>query len=135
MYFKNRLLVPLMSGVALCLSGCSSIDRSSDLQHHALRAGSSNKADVVNAIGLPAKTDKDIAKGLEFWFYSGTSINTSYFIPVPVATAASRGLTTVFYSDIGAKNVTTPDATLQIFVFDRDGRLVDIHKPSTGKKE
>jgi hypothetical protein len=128
------LAAGLLAGVA-CLPGCSSIDRTSDLQHHALVAGSSSKADVVNAIGLPAQTARDAGQGREYWYYSANAFNTSYFVPLPVAATASQGMTTVFYSDVGPKNMRAIGTDTQVFVFDHAGHLIDIRKPSTGKQE
>lgn len=132
---KPLILPALLSLALLALPACSSIDRSGDLQNHTLSAKTSRKTDVVNAIGLPAKTQKDAAKGLEFWFYTGKPISSSYFVPMPVAaTPYSPGLTQVFYADLGAKNVTGNDPVALIAVFDSEGRLVDIYNPSARKR-
>jgi hypothetical protein len=130
---KAKLFAPtLLSLAAIVLSGCSSIERASDLQNHSLSKRTSRKTDVVNAIGLPIKTEKDASKGLEFWFYTGKPISSSFFIPLPVAAIpAGANLTQVFYSNLGAKNISSNQQIALICVFEQDGRLVDIYNPNS----
>ncbi len=123
-------MTKLASILALSLlAACaSSIDRSVQLRGAKLVAGVSTKSDVVNMIGLPAKIDRDEAKKLEIWQYTGKAINSSSFVPLPILNAGDiYGVTT-------RSNIENQPVTL-ICVFDEAGRLLDIIKPTQGDKK
>lgn len=111
------------------LAACSSsIDRSDQLRDAKLVAGISTKSDVVNMIGLPAKIDRDEAKKLEIWQYTGKPLSSSFFVPLPILNVGDiYGITT--RSSIGNQPVTL------ICVFDEAGRLLNIYKPTQGENK
>ena len=85
---RNTWSVALAAGLIVVggqFAGCSSIDRSSELAHNRLEVGVATKSQVVDAIGLPAKTSRDDAQHVEFWYYTGKPEMSSYFIPMPIA--------------------------------------------------
>lgn len=115
---------------ALCLTACSSLERGGDLAQHQLTASHSTKKDVVNAIGLPRSTEKSEDGEVEFWYYTGKPISTSYFIPMPISsTPYSPGMDMVHYADLGAKNVIGNQPVVLTCMFNRAGQLVKIYKP------
>ena len=123
----------LLSGAAsmVLLGACSSLERSDDLKSHKLSTQVSNKTQVVNAIGLPRTIEKDEEKGIEVWHYTGKPMNTSYFVPLPVAAVpAGGGLSTVYYADIGKKLIDGKDPVVLMLVFDKTGQLIQLVNPN-----
>jgi hypothetical protein len=107
------------------------MERSDDINSHRLAAHASSKNDVVNAIGLPQKVEKDDVQGTEVWLYTGKPINTSYFVPIPVAvTPLSSGLSTIHYVDAGSKNVQSGAPVVLALVFNRNGQLIEVQNKS-----
>ncbi len=47
-------IITILSAVLL-LSGCSSVNRVSEIENHSLLIGQSKKSDIVDQIGLPQK--------------------------------------------------------------------------------
>lgn len=112
------------------MAGCSSLERSGDLANHQLAANQSTKKDVVNSIGLPRNTEKSADGEVEFWYYTGKPVSTSYFVPVPfAATAVGPETMMVQYGDLGKKNVVGNDPVVLTCVFNRSGQLVNFYKP------
>jgi hypothetical protein len=111
----------------LIQGGCaSSLERSSEIQNQQLAVNVSSKADVVKTIGLPRTVQKDEAKGLEVWLYTGKPISSSYFVPMPIAGARS-GLDA---TNIGPSDVPSGADVVLTLVFNRDGQLVEIRNTS-----
>ena len=125
-----RRLLTCMSAMVLTLAaGCSSIERSSQIENHKLAAQVSNKNDIVNAIGLPRAIERDADKGREIWFYTGKPVNTSYFVPLPIAAVpAGGGMSTVYFADLGSKKVGPEEKIVLVLVFNADGLLAEIQK-------
>lgn len=93
-------------------------------------ASQSTKKDVVNAIGLPRSAEKSEDGEVEFWYYTGKPISTSYFVPMPTSsTPYSPGVDLVNYADLGAKNVVGNQPVVLVCMFNRAGQLVKIYKP------
>jgi hypothetical protein len=114
----------------LCMPACSSLERSSDLAQHQLATSQSTKKDVVNSIGLPRSIEKYGDGEVEYWYYTGKPISTSYFVPIPTSsTPYSPGLNMVHYADLGSKNVIGGQPVVLICVFNRAGQLVHFYKP------
>jgi len=124
------LLLTCVSAALLALAaGCSSIERSSQIENHQLAAKVSSKNDIVNAIGLPRAIERDAEKGLEIWLYTGKPVNTSYFVPLPFAAVpAGGGMSTVYYVDAGSKKVGPEEKIVLALVFNADGLLAEIQK-------
>lgn len=118
----------LLTAVILAaLSACSSIERTQEIGSHKLAAKVSSKTEVVNAIGLPRSIEKDETRGVEIWLYTGKPINTSYFVPLPIAAVpAGAGMATVYYLDAGSKNIPTHEPIVLALVFDRAGQLIEV---------
>lgn len=128
------LVALLVAGAAQLglLTACSSLERSDQLKTVKLSNQISNKTQVVNAIGLPRTIERDEEKGVEIWHYTGKPMNTSYFVPVPVAAApAGGGMTTVFTADVGKKLVEGKDPVILTLVFDKTGQLIQLLKPNS----
>lgn len=126
----SSLQIACLLSAFLCLPACSSLERSSDLAQHQLAASQSTKKDVVNSIGLPRSTERSGDGDVEYWYYTGKPISTSYFIPMPTSsTPYSPGLNTVHYADLGSKNVIGDQPVVLICVFNRAGQLVKFYKP------
>lgn len=120
------VLLPLF----LCISACSSLERSADLVQHRLIAGQSTKSDVVNSIGLPRSSEKTKDGNIEFWYYTGKPISTSYFVPIPVSRASyTPGLDIVNYVDLGSKRVIGNDPVVLVCAFNQVGQLIRFHTP------
>lgn len=121
----------LASAAVISLCGCSSLERSEDLKSHNLSAQVSTKRQVVDAIGLPRTIEKDPVKEIEVWHYTGKPMNTSYFVPMPIAAVpAGGGMSTVYYADIGSKLVAANEPVVLTLVFDKTGRLIQMVKPN-----
>ena len=96
------------------LAACaSSIDRSDQLRDAKLVAGISTKSDVVNMIGLPAKIDRDEAKKLEIWQYTGKPLSSSSFVPLPILNVGDiYGITKIAGSSLDIVHYQTFGDTL-----------------------
>jgi hypothetical protein len=119
----------LLSGASstLLLSACSSLERSEDLKSHNLSVQISNKTQVVNSIGLPRIIERDEEKSVEIWHYTGKPINTSYFVPLPLAVVpAGGGMSTAYYTDIGKKLINGNEPVALVLVFEKSGQLIQI---------
>lgn len=128
---SSKLTICLLS-ILVSLSACSSLERSDDIARHKLAAYQSTKNDVVNTIGLPRSVEKSTDGEVEFWYYTGKPISSSYFVPVPFAhTSYSPGIDLVRYADLGAKNVINNQPVVLVLTLDRTGRLLKIHHPET----
>lgn len=113
-----------------CISACSSLERGSDLARHQLVANQSTKKEVVNQIGLPRATESMANGELEFWYYSGEPISSSYFVPMPFARSSlGPGAELVHFRDLGAKNAIGDEPVVLVCVFNRLGQLVNIYRP------
>jgi outer membrane protein assembly factor BamE (lipoprotein component of BamABCDE complex) len=109
----------------LGLSACSAIDRTTEIERTPLQIGVSTKSDVVNAIGLPLRVDKNAASGAETWYYTGKAQSRGYFIPMPVAIRQVSPTTQIgYYLDVGPKNLIGNDPITLTCVFSADGHLV-----------
>jgi hypothetical protein len=116
----------LVTSLCACRSG---IDRTRDLERAPLQVGVTTKSEIVDAIGLPRRVDKDAASGTETWYYTGKAQSRSYVVYVPFAiTQVSASTQLVHLIDIGAKNVVDDQPVLLTCVFSPDGRLVQIHR-------
>lgn len=123
---KSSIFFPLLFCVVV---GCSSLERADDIQHHRLQVGTSTKHDVVNAIGLPRKTEVDEKSGQEVWYYTGHAVSKGYFVPSPLAAVSSGNVRTVYWTDVGSKNILGNDPVMLTCVFDSAGQLVFVkHK-------
>lgn len=117
----------LTAAIACTLSACSSIERSQEIQGHRLAAKVSSKTEVVNAIGLPRAIEKDEARGVEIWLYTGKPVSTSFFVPLPfAATPAGSGMTMVHYLDVGSKSIPSNEPVVLALVFDKAGQLIEV---------
>lgn len=122
--------------VTVLVAGCSSIERGGALRQHTLLPGKSVKAEVVNAIGLPRSTEKSADGSREYWYYTGTALSTSYFVPLPVsATAYTPGTSLVSYADLGSKDVIGDQRVSLICLFDVDGKLLQAYNPNESNHE
>ena len=131
MQIKASAATFVLAASTVVLGGCSSLERSEDLKSHNLSAQVSTKRQVVDAIGLPRTIEKDSVKEIEVWHYTGKPMNTSYFVPMPIAAVpAGGGMSTVYYADIGSKLVAANEPVVLTLVFDKTGRLIQMVKPN-----
>ncbi|MDM0078899.1 hypothetical protein QTH90_31150 [Variovorax sp. J2P1-59] len=122
------LFAPMM------LAACSSLDRTDEIGRQPLQVGIATKADVVNSIGLPRKTEVDQKTGQEIWYYTGKPVSRRYFIPMPVAaTNISPSLQMVHFADIGPKGVPQGESVVLTTIFDASGLMIFV-KRSEDKK-
>jgi hypothetical protein len=132
---RSALIVAVAMAMTVIL-GCSSIERGDALRQHTLEPGKSAKSEVVNAIGLPRSTEKSSDGSREYWYYTGSALSTSYFIPLPVsATAYTPGTNLVSYADLGSKSVIGDQRVSLVCVFDADGKLVQAYNPNESTHE
>jgi hypothetical protein len=111
------------------LTGCSSLERADGLRNSHLQIGTSTKTDVVNTIGLPRKTEFDEKSGQEVWYYTGHPVSKGYFVPSPLAAVSSGNIRTVYWTDVGQKNILGNDPVMLTCVFDSAGQLIFVkHK-------
>jgi hypothetical protein len=93
---KMQLLQLLL---VVFLAGCSSIDRSGRIAGARLESGVSTKKELIDRIGLPNAIER--RDGLEYWIYQGKPAYSSFFIPIPVASApVSASASLVYYTSI-----------------------------------
>ncbi|MEC5387936.1 hypothetical protein VVD49_19540 [Uliginosibacterium sp. H3] len=123
----------LVLAITASLSACSSTERTSDLENHRLVVGSSTKSDVVNAIGLPRKIDRDDAQGGEAWLYTGKPINTSFLFPVAAVMTAPSTMS-VYLANVGTQSTIDNEPVTLICFFDKTGRVIDIRRPNQGAR-
>lgn len=62
----------LIGLIAVGVGACASaIDRTPDIERARFQTGVTTKRGVVDAIGLPARVDRNTANGTETWYYTG----------------------------------------------------------------
>ena len=111
--------------------GCSSLERTSDLKNQKLLVNYSTKTDVVNAVGLPKRVEKQ--GGNEIWLYSGKPINSSFFVPMPISIVpVGNNSAIAYYTDIGTKNNIDDKPITFICVFNHTGQLIEIQNLNQG---
>ncbi|WP_028862583.1 hypothetical protein [Psychromonas aquimarina] len=115
----------------ITLTGCSSIERVSEINNVKLVVGEAVKMDVVDQIGLPNKVER--RDGNEYWLYSGRPLRSDLFIPLPVgANQMSANIYQVFYTDIGP-STNIDFKPILVCVFNNENILINTIKPMESK--
>ena len=117
-------IITILSAVLL-LSGCSSVNRVSEIENHSLLIGQSKKSDIVAQIGLPQKVSK--SNNLEHWYYSGSEQLRHIF---SIHSLATLDIYNAIYLDSDKKEFSP----VLVCVFDEKGVLKALYKTNIKKE-
>ncbi|MCU7893023.1 MAG: hypothetical protein KZQ78_16035 [Candidatus Thiodiazotropha sp. (ex Ustalcina ferruginea)] len=113
----------------LLVSACSSIERTSKVEHTKLLVGKDKNNIVAEKIGLPNKIKREGSK--EYWLYSGEGTNHDLILAIPLGVEHVSGNTyNIHYLETRNKETLVLDSNIiLVCVFNSDKVLIDAFKP------
>lgn len=122
--YRSALLksLYLLTISAFLISGCSSINRISELKSAHFPLGATSKVVVVDTVGLPNYVVRQNQK--EYWVYSGRESQRQFIVPAPVQSGAGTMI-----EDMGTTHAINYE-TNYVFIFNAEDSLVESFKPT-----
>ncbi|MES9902410.1 MAG: hypothetical protein ABW168_06975 [Sedimenticola sp.] len=126
----KRLLSALLLSLIVLLVGCApTIGNRESVSSVTFEVGKTSKSTVAETLGLPADISRSEALAREYWAYQDETTLTGVIYALPTG----GGTVTTYHASTGESGAYKFENAAVVYVFDKDGILIDVRKPEKKK--
>lgn len=126
---RKSHLAPLSVALLLTTACAPTIGNKADVSKVTFEIGKTTKETVADTLGLPADISRSDALGREYWAYQEKPKLTSVMYALP----SGAGTVTTYQMSTGETGEYDFDDAAVVYVFDRNGVLLDARRPEHKK--